>query len=358
MRFLFFASLIVTLLATGFVAMSLQGTSFDWPRGKSRIETPSTPERGANDPNSTPPFDAPAAPDPVHIPPEATPEAINVETDCVRPAGQNLSQDASTAPAVPPAGAPRQNPNRGQAKPLRILTEGAYPPFNYVAADGTLAGFDVDIARALCHEAGMACQIERQAWENLLDQIGGGCADLAVASMLIPTRSARRTAAGEVIAYTHAYYKTPARFAIRKQEPELEWTREDLGAARIAVQAGSTHDAFLTQHFPKAHVQRVATLSEAKAALRDGKADALFADALALTLWTGGRAQTKKEGGECCRLVGGEYADPAFFGRGAGIALRAGDKDLLARLNAALAVIRANGTHLALATRHFGAPVN
>ncbi|RVD31934.1 transporter substrate-binding domain-containing protein, partial [Mesorhizobium sp. M4A.F.Ca.ET.020.02.1.1] len=39
-----------------------------------------------------------------------------------------------------------------QEKTLRIGTEGAYPPFNNLAADGQLVGFDVDIAKALCDE--------------------------------------------------------------------------------------------------------------------------------------------------------------------------------------------------------------
>ena len=36
-----------------------------------------------------------------------------------------------------------------QAETIRIATEGAYPPFNYVDSKNELHGFDVDIANAL-----------------------------------------------------------------------------------------------------------------------------------------------------------------------------------------------------------------
>ena len=41
-----------------------------------------------------------------------------------------------------------------QAADLRVGVEGAYPPFSWKEADGTLKGFDIEIAEAVCAELG------------------------------------------------------------------------------------------------------------------------------------------------------------------------------------------------------------
>ncbi|HHN67390.1 MAG TPA: transporter substrate-binding domain-containing protein, partial [Thermopetrobacter sp.] len=53
-------------------------------------------------------------------------------------------------------------------KSLRIGVEGAYPPFNYKTAGGTLAGFDIDIARALCGRLKVTCVFVTETWDNLI----------------------------------------------------------------------------------------------------------------------------------------------------------------------------------------------
>jgi polar amino acid transport system substrate-binding protein len=49
-----------------------------------------------------------------------------------------------------------------EKKKLIIATEGAYPPYNFVAADGSLQGFDVDFAKALCSKLDADCDIIKQ----------------------------------------------------------------------------------------------------------------------------------------------------------------------------------------------------
>ena len=53
-------------------------------------------------------------------------------------------------------------------KTIRIATEGAYPPFNYTNADGSLAGYDIDVANALCKQMQAKCEIVAQDWDGII----------------------------------------------------------------------------------------------------------------------------------------------------------------------------------------------
>ena len=74
--------------------------------------------------------------------------------------------------AVPGFWDPRRRPDRPDMSRLtviRFLTETDYPPFNFTGADGNPAGFNVDLARALCDEIKVTCTIQMRRFETLVD---------------------------------------------------------------------------------------------------------------------------------------------------------------------------------------------
>ena len=47
-----------------------------------------------------------------------------------------------------------------QAKKIKIATEGAYAPWNYMEA-GKLDGYEIDLAAELCKRAKLECEVDR-----------------------------------------------------------------------------------------------------------------------------------------------------------------------------------------------------
>ena len=60
-------------------------------------------------------------------------------------------------------------------KPLRLGIEAAYPPFAFKQADGSIAGFDVDIGVALCAEMKVECQWVEQEFDGLIPALDFTC---------------------------------------------------------------------------------------------------------------------------------------------------------------------------------------
>ncbi|MDB5551686.1 MAG: Arginine-binding periplasmic protein 2 Flags: Precursor [Rhizobium sp.] len=227
------------------------------------------------------------------------------------------------------------------ADKLVIGTEGAYPPFNNLQADGTLTGFDVDIAKALCDEMKAECTFVTQDWDGIIPALQAKKFDAIIASMSI---TAERK---EKVDFTNKYYNTPPAIAVPKDSTITEATEAGLDGKILGAQASTTHSNYGEAHMKKAELKLYPTAEEYKLDLVNGRVDAVIDDVVVLSEWL------KSEDGACCKILGTLPIDPVINGEGAGIAVRKGDDALREKFNAAIKAIRDNGKYKEINAKYF-----
>ena len=209
----------------------------------------------------------------------------------------------------------------------------------------------MELAQALCARVRTKCDIVTKRWGDLLPSLRQGEGDAVIASMLIPAPGRESPASSADLILTDRYYSTPGHFAARRDAVPPAATPAALAGRSIAVQAGSIHQAYASMRFSNAKLEAFPSLDEAQQALAQGKADLLFADRNALLRWSA------SSDGACCRLVGPDYGDATYFGKGAAIVLRMGDEELRDRFDAALQELVADGTYARISARYFSASI-
>ncbi len=257
----------------------------------------------------------------------------------------NASVPANDPLAVPSFWDPRRRPERpdlSRINGIRFLTEYDYPPFNYAGADGQPSGFNIDLARAICEEIKVQCTIQARRFDTLLDALNSNSGDAIIASLAVTPEMRRR------IDFSDPYYRTPARFVSRK-DVEIENVRpSDLERKKVAVVAGTAHEAYLRALFTEADIQPFPNGDEARAALKRGEVDLVFGDGISLSFWLNG---TDSAG--CCLFRGGPFLESRYFGEGVGIAVRRGNELMRLAVNWALFRIWENGKFTDLWLRYF-----
>ncbi|MGD8231274.1 ABC transporter substrate-binding protein [Vibrio sp. TRT 1302] len=223
---------------------------------------------------------------------------------------------------------------------VRFGIEGAYPPFSWTEADGSLKGFDVDMANALCQEMAVKCKIVAQDWDGIIPSLLARKYDAIIAAMSITEERKKK------VDFTGKYALIPNKF-IAKKGAGLDF--DNLSGQKIAVQRATTHDKYLTDNYgDKVEIVRYGSFDEAYLDLANGRVAAVLGDASALE-----EGVLNKAGGEAYEFVGPSLTDPKWFGEGFGIALRKQDKDLTKKLDAAILSLREKGVYQEIAAKYF-----
>jgi polar amino acid transport system substrate-binding protein len=223
------------------------------------------------------------------------------------------------------------------ADQIRIATEGAYSPFNYVNAKGELEGFDVEIAKALCDTMKADCSLVAQDWDGIIPALLAKKYDAIVASMAVTEKRK------QVIAFTNPYYYSVASYVVRK-ESNFPDAVDALIGKTIGVQRATIHEETIKEMYgDRVTIKTYDTNENCILDLQNKRLDAMIASRPLMAHYI----KHHPEAGFTFLL--GMY-NPVS----AAIGLRKEDSQLLEKFNAALETIVKNGTYDTLSNNWFG----
>ena len=231
------------------------------------------------------------------------------------------------------------------ADALRVGVEGAYPPFSWKEADGTLKGFDIDFAHEVCKRLGRECVLVEQEWDGMIPALLARKFDTIIASMSITEERKKK------VDFTVKYYNTPAKL-VAKKNPGFEGTAAGLDGKRLGVQRATTHQCSAEKLYPGAELVLYATQDEVWQDLGSGRLDAQLSDSLQAY-----EGFLVLDVGQDFDFLGDALDDVECQGVGAGFAVRKEDSALRDALSKAIQDIRADGTYKAMNDKYFAVDI-
>lgn len=222
------------------------------------------------------------------------------------------------------------------AKNIRFATEASYPPFEFVGADNTIQGFDIDLANALCKKIEAQCSFNNQAFDSLIPGLKFRRIDAVIASMDITPERQKQ------VLFTQPYYQNSALFIAQKDKIT---SPEAFKGKRVGVQNGTTHQKFLNDKHSDITTVPYDSYQNAILDLKNGRIDGVFGDSAVVSEWL------KKN--PDLAVTGEKVTDKDYFGIGLGIALRKNNSELQTELNRALQEIKADGTYQSVYNKWF-----
>ena len=250
--------------------------------------------------------------------------------------------EAPAAPAAEPAAAA---PAVSQWPELRVAIDPTYKPFTYKTESGEPAGFDVDVAKALCDELKSKCVFVEQAWDGMIPGLQAKKYDAIISSMSITEERK------QAVDFTGKYYNTPSCVVV-KSALNLGSEAAAFKGKKIGVLKASTQEKYAMGELQPAGATIVPYDAQDQVYLdiKSGRLDGTVADVVEVN---GGFLSTPDGKDYACAgaRIPVEF-DAKYFGDGAGVAIRKEDTALRDALNAGIKAIRDNGKWKELAEKH------
>ena len=156
---------------------------------------------------------------------------------------------------------------------LTIGTSAEYEPFEYME-DGEYKGFDLELAQAIADDLGLELKIENVDFDTIVPGVASGTKyDMGIAAITATPEREKE------VGFTDSYYMDDQ--AIVTMADNTEITGDNYADAlnaegmKIAVQSGSTAEAFAKENFPNAELVPFKNAPDCFAAVQSSQANAL-----------------------------------------------------------------------------------
>ncbi|MBT6257237.1 MAG: transporter substrate-binding domain-containing protein [Alphaproteobacteria bacterium] len=215
------------------------------------------------------------------------------------------------------------------AETIRMGTEGAYPPYNFINDKNEVDGFEREVGDEICARANLDCVWVVNDWDSIIPNLVSGNYDTIIAGMSI---TAERD---EVIDFTQEYFPPSPSMYVGLSDSSVDVNGGIIAAQTGTIQAGHVASSGAT-------LVEFATPDETVAAVRNGEADAVLADGDYLM------PIVSESGGELA-VVG-----QVGIGGGIGMGIRESDTALKAKMDTAIASMKSDGTLNTMIKKWFG----
>lgn len=217
--------------------------------------------------------------------------------------------------------------DKAEGGTLVMATNAAFPPYEYVEGD-EIVGIDAEIAQAIADDLGMTLQIDDMDFDSIIPAVQGGKADMGVAGMT-DTEDRRKN-----VDFSDSY-ATGVQVIIVTEDSDIAGP-DDLEGKLIGVQQGTTGHIYCSDTpenggFGEENVMAYPNGASAVEALKTGKVDCVVID--------NEPAKAFVEANEGLKILDTEFVTEDYA-----IAIAKDNPELLEKVNASLAKLKAEGT--------------
>lgn len=241
------------------------------------------------------------------------------------------------APAAAPAATAAPAP--APKKVYTVGTDAAYAPFEKMSASNEVEGFTVDILKAAAAKGGFDVKFVNTPWEGIFKTLDGGERDIVASSVTITDERKQS------MDFSKPYFDAVQLIAVKADSKVSKF--EDLKKLKVGVQTGTTGDEVVQKLLGKtnANIKRFESTPLALQELAAGGVSAVVADNGVVQHYIANNPTANFK----------SVSDAGFVPEQYGFAVKKGNAELLAKINAGIDAIKADGSYDAIMAKYFGA---